>query len=131
MNPLVREWIQKAEGDYATAGREFVVTENPNYDAVCFHAQQCAEKYIKAALVSTGLEVLKTHDLGALLNRLVPAAPEIGTLRGHANVLVTQAVEVRYPGVSADRQDAEEALDATTAIRKAIRGWFGISGGNT
>jgi HEPN domain-containing protein len=44
MNPLTLEWIEKAEGDFATATREFAVTEKPNYDAVCYHAQQCAEK---------------------------------------------------------------------------------------
>lgn len=48
MNPLSIEWINKAEGDYATAKREFRVRKLPNYDAVCFHSQQSAEKYIKA-----------------------------------------------------------------------------------
>jgi hypothetical protein len=37
MNPLTSEWIEKAEGDYATAGRELRVRRQPNYDAVCFH----------------------------------------------------------------------------------------------
>jgi len=48
MNPSAQEWINKAEGDWATANRENQVRKNPNYDAVCFHAQQCAEKYLKA-----------------------------------------------------------------------------------
>lgn len=38
MNEVVREWIDKAEGDFRTASREMAVTEQPNYDAVCFHA---------------------------------------------------------------------------------------------
>lgn len=38
MNPLTIEWINKAEGDYATANREFRVRKTANYDAVCFHA---------------------------------------------------------------------------------------------
>lgn len=50
MNPLTLEWIDKAEGDFATAGREIRVRKLPNYDAVCYHAQQCAEKYLKALL---------------------------------------------------------------------------------
>jgi HEPN domain-containing protein len=50
MNPLTIEWINKAEGDYATANREFRVRKTANYDAVCFHAQQCVEKYMKACL---------------------------------------------------------------------------------
>ena len=50
MNPATAEWVAKAEGDFATAGREMRARKNPNYDAVCFHTQQCAEKYLKAVL---------------------------------------------------------------------------------
>jgi len=42
MNGTVKEWISKAEGDYATAARELRATESANYDAACFHAEQCA-----------------------------------------------------------------------------------------
>lgn len=48
MPSLSQEWIQKAEGDYATAIREYRARKLPNYDAACFHAQQCVEKYLKA-----------------------------------------------------------------------------------
>jgi HEPN domain-containing protein len=50
MKPLTSEWVEKAEGDFATAKREIRVRKTPNFDAVCFHAQQCAEKYLKALL---------------------------------------------------------------------------------
>jgi HEPN domain-containing protein len=43
MKPLTQEWVKKAEGDFATAERELRARKNPNYDAVCFHAQQCVE----------------------------------------------------------------------------------------
>jgi HEPN domain-containing protein len=46
MNNIVDEWVEKAEGDFRTAEREARVRKAPNYDAVCFHAQQCAEKYL-------------------------------------------------------------------------------------
>ena len=48
MNATVREWVSKAEGDYATAMREFEVAYTPNFDAVCSHAEQCIEKLMKA-----------------------------------------------------------------------------------
>jgi HEPN domain-containing protein len=41
-------------------------------DTVCFHAQQCVEKYLKAFLVLEGIDFPKTHDIGkisALLRR--------------------------------------------------------------
>jgi HEPN domain-containing protein len=49
MNLLTQEWISKAEGDFASSGRELRARKDPNYDSACFHAQQCAEKYLKAA----------------------------------------------------------------------------------
>lgn len=50
MNPLTFEWVEKAEGDFFTAMRELRARKSPNFDAVCFHAQQMAEKYLKAVL---------------------------------------------------------------------------------
>ncbi len=38
MNPITREWVDKADGDFATARRELEVQIDPNYDAVCFHS---------------------------------------------------------------------------------------------
>jgi len=63
MNVVVREWLDKAEGDFRTATREIAVTEAPNYDAFCFHAQQCIEKLLKAALIAYGTSAPRTHDL--------------------------------------------------------------------
>jgi len=68
MNPLTEEWIAKAEGDFVTAQRELRAEESPNYDAACFHAQQCVEKYLKARLVEAALAFPKSHDLDLLLD---------------------------------------------------------------
>ena len=40
MKPLTAEWLAKAERDFATMERESRVTDSPNFEAVCFHAQQ-------------------------------------------------------------------------------------------
>lgn len=73
MNDVVEEWRQKAEGDFLTAARELRVTERPNYDAVCFHAQQCVEKLMEALLTLRGQQPPCTHDL-VRLNELLQAA---------------------------------------------------------
>ena len=52
MKPLTAEWVSKAEGDFATMERESRVADSPNLEGLCFHAQQCAEKYLKARLCS-------------------------------------------------------------------------------
>ena len=62
MNPLTLEWIEKAEGDLHTALRELRARKFQNYDAVCFHAEQVAEKYLKAYLQDSSINVPKTHN---------------------------------------------------------------------
>ncbi len=55
MNATVKEWVDKAEKDFATARRELQVQEDPNFDAVCFHAQQSIEKLMKGLLIHLGV----------------------------------------------------------------------------
>lgn len=63
MNPLALEWVDKAEGDYATACREMRARLALNYDAVCFHSQQMAEKYLKAVLLGHSQPIPRIHSL--------------------------------------------------------------------
>jgi len=75
MKPLTKEWVVKAEGDYATAGRELRARKSPNYDSACFHSQQCVEKYLKARLQEAAIPFPFTHQLSALLNLVLPVEP--------------------------------------------------------
>lgn len=75
MKPLTREWVEKAENDWSSLNREIRVRKNPNYDAVCFFAQQCVEKYIKARLVEADIYFKKTRDLGYLLELAAQVEP--------------------------------------------------------
>jgi len=67
MKPLTREWVEKAENDWGSLQREIRARKNPNHDAACFFAQQCAENYIKARLVEEDIFFKKSHDLTYLL----------------------------------------------------------------
>jgi len=62
MKPITLEWVAKAEGDWDSAQREYRARQRPNYDAACFHAQQCAEKYLKARLEEAGIAFSRTHN---------------------------------------------------------------------
>jgi HEPN domain-containing protein len=75
MKAITQEWISKAEGDWATLMREYRARKNPNYDAVCFHAQQCGEKYLKARLQEAGISFAKTHNLLHLLSSILTVEP--------------------------------------------------------
>jgi HEPN domain-containing protein len=70
MKPITAESVAKAEDDFAVMERESRVVVHPSYDAICFHAQQCVEEYLKAYLCEAGIAFGKTHDLVALLLRL-------------------------------------------------------------
>lgn len=109
MKPLTHEWVTKAEGDYASAGRESRARRNPNYDSLCFHSQQCAEKYLKARLCEAGVEPPRTHDLRVLLTLTLPYEPLWGVFREDLVFLSAFAVRFRYPG---DSSDKKQGLDA-------------------
>lgn len=126
MKPETLEWTAKADADLDTAKREAAVIESPNFDAVCFHAQQCAEKYLKAAMIEDGLRVPRIHDLEALLNLSASRHPELLEVIHLARILSAMAVEVRYPGMTADEDDAEESVKAAVGIREVVRVILGL-----
>lgn len=126
MKPLTREWVEKAEGDFATASRELRARKSPNYDAACFHAQQRIEKYLKARLQEADIAFGRTHNLVALLDFLRPLEPAWEILRPHLRALTAFAVAFRYPGESADKEDAREALTLCRTVRRRIRHDLGI-----
>ena len=121
MKPSTREWVDKAEADFATAGRELRARRQPNFDAACFHAQQCVEKYLKARLVEADISFPKTHDLEALLDLILPQEPLWEALRPKLNDLTSFAITFRYPGESATREMAKTAVSDCQAIRRQIK----------
>jgi HEPN domain-containing protein len=68
MKAETKEWVAKAEGDFHDVLRGIRARKNPNFDSVCFHAEQCIEKYLKASLVEAGKSFPKTHDLSKILD---------------------------------------------------------------
>ena len=128
MKLLTREWVKKAEGDFACAQRELRARKAPSYDASCFHAQQCAEKYLKALLQEQGTPFGKTHDLAILADLLIPIVPSLKPLRDDLKKLTAYAVEFRYPGASADKTIASEACRMSERIRGVARLQLGVRG---
>ena len=77
MTPLTRERAEKAEGDFVVASRELRSRRSPNFDASCFHSQQCAEKYMMGRLQEATVSFPKTHDLVQLLHLISPLEPAL------------------------------------------------------
>jgi HEPN domain-containing protein len=120
MNDTVKEWIDKADRDLATARRELAAIEQENYDAVCFHAQQCIEKLMKALLIQLDMMPTKTHDLAFLDQLLAPVCPGWSWSSDDLRFLTRAAVAFRYPGESADREDAAQAFDIGSRMREKL-----------
>jgi len=99
----------------------------PVHDGVCFHCQQCAEKYLKALLVELGLVVPKTHDLDYLLSSLLPHFSQLRSLRRGLLFLNDFAVDTRYPSGWTTKRQATSAVRWASRIRKVSQLLLGIT----
>lgn len=128
MKNATAQWVRKAEADWLIA-QQSSQSETPLHDGVCFHCQQCAEKYLKAILEELGLSIPKTHDLDKVLDLLLSHHASLRTLRRGASFLTTFAVATRYPGEDANKRQATAALRWAARTRTAVRALFDIRTG--
>jgi HEPN domain-containing protein len=113
---LVAEWLRKADSDMDLA--EHLADEGAAFaNAIAFHCQQAAEKYLKAFLTSHQVAFPKTHDLEELLDLAETSDRNLAASLRDVIVLTPYGVESRYPG---DRPDAslDEARKAVELARK-------------
>lgn len=117
---LTRRWLAYAEADLRMARRLLRPPAEP--DGVCYHAQQAAEKALKAALVSAQITIPRTHDLDALRN-LLPAGWTAKQTALTLQDLTDWVVESRYPGnwPGATVADARAARTLAQAVVAAVR----------
>ncbi len=128
MKPLTPEWVAKAEQDYQAAEQLHRSREAQFSEIVCFHCQQCAEKYLKARLQEAEIPFPKTHDLEQLLDLVLPVEPLWESLRRSISQLTDYAVELRYPGDTANVEEATRALAVAKTVRKLVRQGLGADG---
>lgn len=118
---VAAEWVAKAEEDLTTAAHSLRLGRDCPTAVVCFHAQQCAEKYLKAYLVFEGVGFPKTHEIEDLLSRIPKQArPDLST---EEQALLTEyAVGSRYPGWrEVSLQEARTAVALARRVRRHIR----------
>ena len=111
---IVNEWLRKANANMAVAER-LLSDEVPFCNAITFHCQQTAEKYLKALLTCWGIEFPKTHVLATLIGLVETRDAALATSLLDAVALTPYGVELRYPG---DRPDASPA-EATESVEQA------------
>lgn len=118
-----RAWIAKAEADLLNVENNIAAKDVP-WDTVCFHAQQAAEKYLKAFLVARGERPPRTHDLVPLLARCVDLDSGLGALAEDCLRLTSFAIGARYPLDIPDEigeDDGHSMYEAAKRVRRAIR----------
>ena len=118
---LVTQWLARAD-DFALA-EHLVLEEAPFPAAIAFHAQQAAEKYLKAFLVAHQTEFPKTHDLGRLLDLVAAIDKVLADSLADTVPLTDYGVDVRYPGDLPEIriEEAKRAVQLAAAARSALR----------
>ncbi len=96
VDELIGEWLTRAEHDLRVA--EFLLTmPDPPPESIGFHAQQCAEKALKAFLTLRQVHFERRHDLNYLIDLCAPLDSAFEQFRADADELTPYAVEYRYP----------------------------------
>lgn len=119
------EWLRHARSDLILA--ESVPPTGVLLEALCFHAQQAAEKALKGILVHFGFDPEHTHDIHLLLDEvatLMDLPPQVRA----AAPLTDYAVITRYPADLGEidyaewQQAVEQARAAVEWAESVIEG---------
>ena len=118
----VAQWFLYADEDLNMATKVLADKEDCPYRLVAFHAQQCAEKYLKAFLVYHGEEFPYTHNISTLLELCGEHANWPGKLID-AEELTQYAITARYHGEDSEvtEEEAERAVELAKQVRQEVR----------
>ena len=118
-----REWLNRARSDLLLAKS---YEEGIYLEDLAFHAQQAAEKAIKALLIRRGIEFPYVHDISELMTLLEGAGEFLPESIRKGETLTRFAVFTRYPGVSppVSHEEYEEALNLAGEIVQWVKEKF-------
>ena len=111
-----REWLNRARSDLTLAS---AAVPDVLLDDLCFHAQQAAEKAIKAVLISRNVEFPYVHDLAQLLELIEESGEAVPPDVRSATALTRFAILTRYPGLS-PAPSQEEYRNAIQTAEAAV-----------
>ncbi len=117
-----KEWIRKGDEDRLNIENNLKAEQIP-WATVIFHAQQAAEKYLKALLVYFSVEPKRTHDLRSLCNACASYDPAVLEFEEDCGDLNYLSEDIRYPNIpEASEEDmGRRAVAASDRICAAIR----------
>lgn len=115
----VQGWLRKAASDLCAA--QLCLAADAALDAACFHAQQSAEKYLKAYLIAMDMRFPFVHNLEQLVDLCAERDPAFAQIKERAQILTPFAVELRYDDdFWPTRQTVADALDIATQIKEFV-----------
>ncbi len=118
----IKEWLVYADEDLRLAQHGLTLVERCPYRLIAYHAQQCAEKHLKAYLVYQKIDFPYTHNISRLLE-LCPEQTNWPKTILEAEELTPYAITARYSGEDEEvtREEAEQAVRIAVSTREIIR----------
>ncbi|MFZ2146971.1 MAG: HEPN domain-containing protein [Sedimentisphaerales bacterium] len=118
----VMQWLSLADEDLKLASHALGLGAQSPYRLIAYHAQQCAEKCLKAFLVYHNVDFPYTHNIRRLLKFCAEYAEWAGTLKD-AEELTPYAITARYPGEDEHVSEAEakRAIELARQVREQVR----------
>ena len=117
----VFQWLLYAEEDLRLARHGLTLENNCPCRLIAYHAQQCAEKHLKAYLVHKSIDFPYTHNIAILLELCAEHASWAENLTD-AEELTPFAITARYPGEDEEvsRAEAVRAIQIAERVRKVV-----------
>jgi len=118
----VKQWLAFAEEDIRLAEHAMKLKSNVPSRLIAFHAQQCAEKYLKAYLVYRNVDFPYTHNIRRLLDLCAEHADWVDNI-SDAKELTPYAITARYPGEDevVTPAEANSAVKLANQVRQTVR----------
>ncbi len=114
------EWMDHARSDFRLAQNRL---PGLRFEHLCFHAQQAAEKAVKALLIHHGIQFPYVHDLSVLLSLLAEAGESVPESVELCSQLTPYAAVMRYPGMAerVTEEDHAEALQLAEGVMRWVK----------
>lgn len=121
----VIQWLRLADEDLNLASHALGLGVRSPYRLIAYHAQQCAEKSLKAFLVYHSVDFPYTHNIRILLQLCAKHAMWAQTVKD-AEELSPYAITARYPGEDEEVTEAEakRAIELARQVRQQVRTAF-------
>lgn len=123
MEPLERAALLMAKArDDEIVIEEIISNEKVRDEIIGFHAQQAAEKLLKALLMAKNIPYRRTHDLRELIDLIKDSGIEFPEPLMEIRTLSPFAVEFRYDYIPLEEEAPFNRLKALEMVQK-LRKW--------